>query len=68
MKSEISVDPAAACEREACASPRTALTVTTHHIINGIAPLPDGSRTGAGRENAAKTGCASRPAPRVGWG
>jgi hypothetical protein len=67
MKSEISVDQAATCEREARASPRTALTVTTHHsinLINGIAPWPDGSRTGERRQNRARF--ASRPARRLG--
>jgi hypothetical protein len=54
MKGEISVDQAAACEREARASPRMALTVTTHHSINGIALWPDGSRTGERRKNRAR--------------
>ena len=32
MKSEITVDQAAACARAPLASPRTALTLTTHHL------------------------------------
>jgi hypothetical protein len=35
MKSEITVDQAAACARASRASPRTALTLTTRHVSHG---------------------------------
>ncbi len=46
MKSEILVDQAAASERETRASPRTALTVITHHLFNGTGPREDAAKTG----------------------
>ena len=41
MKSEITVDQAALGARASRARPRTVLTVTTDHLVNGIGLLLD---------------------------